>query len=163
MSKEEKKRDPNAPWLSVWVLTYNTNRTSTRYIKILKMAWKEILRNLSKYTRTYSSPTITLTSVRELHTIERGGKYHKIHLHSNLEIESLGLTMLDYNLIKEDMDDIMHELYMDDYEDREDYQPYTQGYFNGIIVKNANAARKILAYLEKAPLLKIKKYKTPRA
>ena len=151
-----KEHDPNAPWLSVWVLTYNTNRTSKRYIKIIKKAWKEILRNILKYTTAYSSDTITVTSVRELHTVERGDKYHKIHIHSNLEIESLGLTMLDYDSIKTDMDDIIHELYMDDYEDKEDYQPYTQGYFNGRIVKNANAARKILAYLAKAPLINIK-------
>ena len=152
-AKEEKKRDPNAPWLSVWVLTYNTNRTSSRYIKIVDEAWKQVISNIVKYVRPYSSDTITLISVREFHAVERGDKYHKIHIHSNLEIDSFGLSMLDYTDMAEDMDDIIHELYLDEYGNEEDYTPYTRGYLNGQIVLNANAARKIMAYLGKAPLI----------
>lgn len=151
--KEEKKHDPMAPWLSQWFITYNTNRTEPDFIDVLEEAWNQILEDLRPYLYKYSSPTIEITEIKEEHSIERGGKYHRIHLHSVLSVDSRGLSMLDYGKLNDHLDLLIKEIYEDNFKYLKDYREYKRGILWVRLVKGANTNRNIEKYLAKARLL----------
>src|SRR5579871_3890846 len=142
-AKKERVYDPMAPWMSWWFITYNSNRTDERLIPAINAAFDFIVTHIDRYIRERSSPTVRLISVQEGgRTFERGDRYHRIHMHTNLRVYSYGLSDLDYKHMSHDMSTII----------RQYFPQYTQGYLNGRIIENGNTLFKIENYLKKAPI-----------
>ena len=150
---EEKKKDPYAPWLSNWFITYNTNRSEDIFIPILEDAWQYILKNIADYLFAgESSPSIRLLAIKQHSAVERGPKFKRIHLHCDLSVDSEGLSMLHYNKIKIDMNQFIADAYSVQY-DGDNFRPYQGGACWVRLNKGANRARLVEQYLSKAPLI----------
>jgi hypothetical protein len=157
-----KEKDPYAPWLSCWFITYNTNRANDRLIPILEDAWQHILTNILDYLSAWSSPTIRVISVQERHALERGDKFHKIHIHSELKVDSEGMSMLDYTKVTNSMNQYIKDEYERLHHNDEDYQQYTVGKFHSRLIYGCNSARSIEKYLKKAPIREFKRTEVTR-
>ena len=154
---EEKEKDPNAPWLSNWFITYNTNRAEEAFIYILEEAWRYILTNIDRYLYAYSSDQIKLLAIKEHHAIERGPKFKRIHLHCDLSVDSEGLSMLNYTKIKIHMNRFIRRMYRIEFGETEGYKEYKGGACWVRLNPGANRARTVEQYLSKAPLIIPKK------
>lgn len=156
------EKDPYAPWLSQWFITFNTNRTEEDFIEILEGAWEYIIEDIVAYLYAYSSPTIRIISVKQLHAVERGGKYHRIHLHSQLAVDSEGLSMLAYDKVHNHMNEYIRLNYELKHSKDKNYKKFEGGRFWARLVEGSNTARNIERYLAKAPLLPLRKRETAK-
>jgi hypothetical protein len=80
-----------------------------------------------------------IINIRERHAFERGPKFHKIHVHSNLEAHTHGLVFID----KEKIQDYVNAYI------KQRIPTYAGCYVHYDLVRNYNAAKYIEAYLEK--------------
>ena len=131
--------DPLKKRKQAWLITVNTNSTNEKLSAPLKTVWRHITKNLRQFT--YGIQGSKILEVREGHVIERGTKFHRIHLHSKLELTSNGLVNLDYSGIQTFFNKQLKRI------------PNFGGiYFNAKLVPNYNQLELIREYLEKAPL-----------
>jgi hypothetical protein len=135
-----KKKDPLGPWTSAWLVTINTNSTNRAYIRPLKIIWNHITTHMSEFMFA-NIPEVQITRVRQTSTIEEGSKFHRIHLHSQLEVSSRGLAMLNYSKIKSFTDRQLSQI-----------PGFVGVHVKALLVRNYNATVLIQEYLEKAPI-----------
>ena len=131
--------NPNAKRKQAWLVTINTNSVNEKLIGPLKIVWKYILSNMNRFT--YGNVGSQILNVRERSTIERGEKFHRIHLHSKLEITSVGLVSLDYSGIKKFVNRQLKQV-----------SGFGGIMFNAKLIPNYNQIELIQEYLEKAPI-----------
>lgn len=160
--KPKKEKDPYARWLSQWMITFNTNRSDVEFEEILNDAWEYIKDNIEDYLFATSSPTIRNIDVKTKHTIERGDKFDRVHLHAFISVDSDGMASLKYDKIDEDMNRYIKDRYRREYRGTPVYKRYKGGRFWAKLVLNANAVRNIEKYLKKAPILPMREKKEPK-
>lgn len=134
-----KDKDPFSPHISGWLITINTNRTDTELLKPIIKIWTHIISNMQLFA--YGRGEIV--NVKEDNrTWERGEKYHRIHLHTRIEILANGIASIDYTRINNFFNRQLSQI------------PNFNGiYFNARLIKNLNSKRQIEEYLKKAPFL----------
>ncbi len=137
--KKAKVYDPLSHWKSAWIVTINTNQNNPDLIEPLEIVWDYILEHITAfvYGRGY------IINVKEEHRVfEQGAKYHRIHMHTKVEIETNGIAYLDFVKITQFINRQLRQI------------PSFKGvYFNAALIKNYNNPMSIEEYLRKAPYL----------
>lgn len=130
-------KDPLGRWKNAWLITVNTNSVDERYKVALKGIWNLVVQNIN-YFMVYRTGG-RLIGVKEKSAVEVGKKFHRIHLHSFLEVEAYGLANLDYGLVKNYINMQLRGV----------NEKFAGIHFNAKLVKNYNASVMIKEYLEK--------------
>jgi hypothetical protein len=86
-------RDPLKPEWRAFIVTVNTCSSDVRLAKPLKQVWDYVVRNLAQFI--VGRPHSHLLEVKEHSNVERGTKFHKIHLHSDLIFRTEGISFID--------------------------------------------------------------------
>lgn len=137
--KPKKEKDPLSLWKSAWLVTINTNQNNPGLLQPLKKVWDYITQHITSfvYGRGYIDKVIETNRV-----IELSGKYHRLHLHTKLEITTRGFASLDYVKIQNFINKQLRQI------------PSFKGvYFNAKLIENYNQAMLIQEYLEKDPYI----------
>lgn len=129
------KRTELDPWKQAWLITINTNQADVKLIKPLRTVWQHIITNMVRFLK--AKPGGKLLDTRENSAVEVGPKYHKIHMHSKLEVSSLGIANLNYPKIKEFINTQLARVNVKGV------------HFNARLVKNYNQTQLIEEYLNK--------------
>ncbi len=132
-------KDPLSVWKSAWLVTINTNQNNIKLIKPLKIVWDYITQHITQfiYGRGYVDKVVETNRV-----IELSSKFHRLHLHTKLEITTQGFASLDYVKIKNFINKQLFQI------------PSFNGcYFNAKLIENYNQATLIQEYLEKEPYI----------
>jgi hypothetical protein len=136
---EEKKRDPFKPWWNAWFLTFNTNQSNPKLVYPLDTLWNYITNHISQFT--IPVPGVKILKVKKEHAVEQGEKRHRYHLHAFLAIRSTGLLNLDYEKIKDFMEEQLRQV-----------KGFKSIAFRHTIIRGYNSAENAREYLRKAPI-----------
>lgn len=88
-------KDPKAKHRSAWFITISTNSPNKKLASPLKKVWEYITRNIGLFA--FSRTGGEILKVKERSEIEVGGQFHRVHLHSYIEITSEGQAFLKYH------------------------------------------------------------------
>jgi len=135
----KKPKDPLSPWVSAWFVTIDPHQTDPGIITPLEITWQYILEHITAFT--YGRGYITRV-VETLRTFEQGDKYHRIHMHTKVEISTNGIAYLDFVKITQFINRQLRQI------------PSFKGvYFNATLIENYNHSVQLKQYVEKAPFL----------
>jgi hypothetical protein len=136
--RSKKPKDPLSEWKSAWLVTINTNQNNPGLLKPLELVWNYIVSHIEFFT--WGRGFIVGKPLETHRVIELSGKYHRLHLHTKLEITTKGFANLDYVKIQKFINRQLLQI------------PSFKGiYFNARLIKNYNQASLIQQYLEKGP------------
>lgn len=132
------QKDPLSDWKSAWLITINTNQNNPNLIEPLRIVWQYIVDHIEFFC--WGRGFITGKPLETNRVIELGSKFHRLHLHTKLEITTKGFANLDYVKIQNFINMQLRQI------------PSFKGvYFNAKLIKNYNQAMLIKEYLEKGP------------
>jgi len=143
--KPKGQKDPLSDWKSAWLVTINTNQNNPGLIEPLRIVWQYIIDHIEFFC--WGRGFIVGKPLETNRVIELGSKFHRLHLHTKLEITTKGFANLDYVKIQNFINRQLMQI------------PSFKGvYFNAKLIKNYNQAMLIKEYLEKGPYQEESKY-----
>lgn len=136
LPKEERGKDPLAPWDNAFFITINTGTTIPELKEALNTVWNYIMKHANEFL--VGRPGGRLLEVKEHHRVEVGKKYHKVHLHGSAVFRTTGIAFLDYYKVNTFINDNLRQI-----------KGFKRCNFQAKLVKNYNQSRLIAEYIDK--------------
>jgi hypothetical protein len=139
--KSSKDKDPLKPEWGAWYIVINSCNTSTeKYYHPLKSLWRFITTHASEFF--WSPRGAEILEVKNMgESIEKGGKYHRVHLNGYIAIKTTGLAYLNIHKIIRFVNENLDQV--------DGFKACNIHYEK---IKNFNSNKAIEDYIEKDPI-----------